>query len=167
MVENPSRVRLTKAAAAIPSLILIAMISVVGGCSRGGPKLYSATGQVTFNDEPLANAAVVFAPDDPQSSARLATGRTDATGTFKLETNLRPGATEGNYAVAVVATEENDSLTERPEAPVPPVKAKKIQRPKSLIPQQFANPKQSGLSYTVLPHGRNYFEIHLTGTVPQ
>ena len=148
-------------------LVLIALIGANSGCSDGGPKLFPATGQVTFNDKPLANAGVVFGPTDLTSSALLATARTDTNGAFTLVTDLRPGATEGKYTVTISAIDETQLASQKPEDLMKPDAAQNFKPPKSLIPTKYNNPKDSGLSYSVSPSEKNHFDIKLTGTAPK
>lgn len=153
---------------AVSLLVLIVLIGTSsGGCSHGGPKLYTATGQVMFNDEPLANAGIVFFPDDPADSALLATGRTDANGKFTLVTNMRHGIAEGDYTAIVSAMKEDGPASQGQKALPQTVKAKQFQPPKLLIPKKYADAKESGLFFTVLANGKNHFEIKLSGTPPE
>jgi hypothetical protein len=128
--------------------------------------LLRATGQVTFNGKPLIDAGVVFSPNDAQSSAILATGRTDESGEFILETNLRHGAAAGAYNVAVFATNERSS-PKTPEDMQKLVKTESAKPPQSSIPLKYSNPNESGLSYSVSASGKNRFDIKLTGTAPR
>lgn len=147
-------------------LVLFTLFGSGSGCSEGGPRLFKATGKITFNDKPLVNAGVVFSPADQSLSGILAVGRTDATGAFTLSTDTRSGTAEGNYSVTVYATEENQAVTKSSEDLLTRAPTREFKPPK-LIPEKYTNPKESGLSFNVSATGRNHFEINLTGDAPQ
>ncbi len=62
-------------------------------------------GRVTLDGKPVAGATILFVPE-PGSSARPATGFTDAEGNFRL-TTFRPndGAVVGAYKIVVTKSE--------------------------------------------------------------
>ena len=45
-------------------LILAVIVVLFAGCGDGGPKLVKAGGAVKYNGAPLAEADVVFVPDE-------------------------------------------------------------------------------------------------------
>ena len=152
-------------------LVLIVLMGFTIGCSDSGPRLFEATGKLTLNDKPLANASIIFSPAEQSPTVLLATGRTDAEGAFALITDLRPGATAGKYTVTISATEEiaaapksqsknkeNSSMLREGDMPKPT---------KSLIPLKYTKLEESGLSFTVDAAGKNQFEIKLTGSPPK
>lgn len=72
-------------------------VLVLGGCG-GGLALAPVEGLVTLNGAPVADAAVMFAP---QPSGPVATGVTDATGRFTLHTTNDLGALIGEHRVTI------------------------------------------------------------------
>ena len=149
-------------------LALIAL--TVAGCSGGGDRLAvsPASGTVTYEGQPVANAQVVFRS---KGSAPAATASTAADGRFRLSTyEEHDGAAPGTYLVTVVKLE--GGATTDPNAPFDPVAdmeaaAKSANQPapapaKSLIPEKYATPSQTPLEFTVQASGNNEFKIELT-----
>jgi hypothetical protein len=81
----------------IALLGIVALMSVVG-CASG---LASAEGVVTLDGTPVEGATVSFVPVD-DTVGRLANGRTDSSGRFRLSTSGKPGAKPGDYKVTVI-----------------------------------------------------------------
>jgi hypothetical protein len=136
-------------------LALLWLVLFIGaGCGRSGElPTVKAGGVVKVDDQPLANANVIFTP----ATGRAATGQTAADGTFTLST-YRPGdgAIIGHHHVTVIARETGDGQTDRPGAPG-------IELPgKSLIPEKYGNTGTSGLEFDVTESGENTFQILLT-----
>jgi hypothetical protein len=105
---------------------------------------------VTYNGQPLADAAVVFTPDN----GRLASGVTNGGGRFELSTfGENDGALIGKHSVTITA---NASYvpTMWPDPPAPPPKGPKI-------PARYSTPGQSGLEAEVNPGGPNEFTFEL------
>ena len=62
--------------------------------------LTPASGKVTYQGKPVEGASVVFVPEKGPPG----TGVTDATGTYTISTNGKPGATPGKNQVTVAKT---------------------------------------------------------------
>jgi hypothetical protein len=121
------------------------------GCGPSGPETAEVTGLVTFNGQPLPDAAVVFTPDN----GRLASGVTDSEGRFELSTfGENDGALIGKHIVTITA---NASYipTMWPDPPAPPPKGPKI-------PARYGSPGQSGLEADVKSGGPNELTFELT-----
>lgn len=74
------------------------------GCG-GGLGTVPAGGSVTVDGKPAEGVLVLFTPDSPEGMP--ASGVTDATGTFKLTTEINgDGALPGAYKVAISKYEE-------------------------------------------------------------
>ena len=71
----------------VPALLLLAYV----GCSSSGPDIAYVSGRVTMDGKPLAQATVVFIPED----GRPAGARTDADGRYVL--NFTAGTFEMGY----------------------------------------------------------------------
>ena len=79
-------------------LAVFGLLTVVAaGCGPSAPKLYPASGTVTYEEKPLANATVIFIPQ----SGRPSMATTDASGKYTISTNGKPGAPLGTYNVTV------------------------------------------------------------------
>ena len=76
--------------------LLIGVCLLISGCSESGPEIASVKGKVTMDGKPLANAAVVFIPEN----GRPAGARTDAEGNYELNfTQGRKGTMPGKNQV--------------------------------------------------------------------
>ena len=136
--------------------------AVVAGC--GGPampKVYPATGTVTYKGEPLADATVSFVP----SVGAPSDGKTDAQGKFTIMTNGKPGARAGACKVTVSKFAGASSM---PAAPKPEdmmkmyEKKKKGEVEKGEIPAKYGRPDTSGLGAEVTTDGaKNVFNFDL------
>jgi len=78
-------------------LVLLALACIVG-C--GGMK--SVNGIVTLDGKPLEGATVSFNPED--GKGEVASGMSNASGEFTLNTRGKPGINPGNYKVTVTKT---------------------------------------------------------------
>ena len=137
------------------------LICVVGGC--GGPKWIKTDlveGKVTLNGEPVADATVGFTPTTPGGGAP-AYARTDAAGTYKLQTpegKPEAGTIPGEYVVMVSKV-----------VPVPTGKMIKasdgkmveVTVPKSMIPELYGKKDKTPFKVQVVP-GKNRFDFELT-----
>ena len=124
-------------------LVILGLIAV-SGCK--GPKikgLVPVRGTVTYNGEPLEGAAVCFTPKEFQTGDRLATGKTDAKGTFELRTIGELGILPGEYVVVLVKNEASPGNQTPPPGRPAPVQVK------SLIPKRYGDPKTTDLNVVV------------------
>ena len=79
-------------------LFLAIVVGLVCGCGQTGPELGQVVGVVTYEGEPLADARVVFKPEQGRTSAAM----TDAEGKYQLlYTPNRPGALIGGHSVSI------------------------------------------------------------------
>jgi hypothetical protein len=145
------------------SFSLLAALCLAGltGCGEGTGTV-PVTGTVTLDGQPLSGAAVVFAPprDSPGTPAR---GTTDASGNFALTTFApKDGAIPATYDVGVSKTEgvedapvlpedeaERDAMLTGAGMTAEEMMSMERRKPKSLIPDKYANPKRSGISIEV------------------
>ena len=131
-----------------PLGLLLACLPWLAGC--GGPTI-KCTGQVLLDDKPLADAAVMFIPKD---GSRVATGRTDSEGCFRLTTfNPGDGTFPGEHQVTVTAfvpklakagaggVDEESSGTGDDALDFVPIVW--------VAPQHYSRPDSSGLTATV------------------
>ncbi len=85
------------------------LLAGVPGCGSGKPSwehVFTTTGSLTFNGQPIEGAVLVFTPKDesiPSTVRPMA--RTDASGHFEVGTyDIADGAPEGDYDVVVTWT---------------------------------------------------------------
>lgn len=139
----------------------MAGVSFVALSGCGGPALKDTvpvTGKVTHNGEPIEGAMVTFLP---QGDHRAASGRTNASGIYKL-TTLEPedGAMPGPYRVSISKTEVSASRGSDDEPPPsinpewPPLTATE------LVPVKYKHADSSGLTAEV-SQGKNEINFEL------
>lgn len=136
-------------------LVCSLLIGLVVGCG-GGPPPIPASGTITFEGEPVADASVLFTPTGSGVEARLpATGKTDAQGKFKLTTKTPgDGAIPGDYVVSVTPDTAEASEDDYSEPAPPP------------FPEQFTSATGSTLKVTVASGGANDFPLSLDSSSP-
>ena len=82
---------------------------ILGCPGNKGPKVYPVSGTITMDGQPLPGAKVVFMPTNPGGPALSATGQTDESGKFTVQTSsgtAAGGTTEGEYKVTVRKTRD-------------------------------------------------------------
>ena len=133
-------------------VMLIASLSGCGGANER--KLAPVSGTVRYRGEPLANASVVFVPEE--NGVRGANGTTDREGRYRLSTfETNDGARIGSYRVAIRAVESPADSRENPRADQ--LKPKPV---KLLTPARYNAVHTSGLTAEVVA-GKNVFEFDL------
>jgi hypothetical protein len=128
--------------------LLLLILAVVAGCSRGTVALPKATvsGTVTRQGKPLVGGWIIFL----HSSGQGVGGDISTDGTFKLD------AFQGKNQVAIECF--------APEQPGSSVKAgpRSVTPRKSLIPIRYAEVATSGLTLEVKPGDNDKAEFTLT-----
>ena len=123
---------------------------MLSGCGQPdhGFNLAQVSGTITYNGEPLDDALVAF---DPEGGGRIASGRTDAEGHYKLTTvDEYDGAIVGRHGVRVVKR----VAAKAPHLPQPDAYA-------PLIPEKYFNVSTSGLTAEVVDGESNVFNFTL------
>ena len=146
MTTSPSRFRND---AMRNTLVILAFLILITGCARSP---LPVQGTLTVDGRPLANANVIFVPDDPDGKS--ATGTTDASGAFRLTTfKLHDGAMRGSYKVTVTHSERieipadiKDPDEQKAFLASQPVKP-------SVIPQAYTQSDQTPLKHRVPEDG--------------
>ena len=141
--------------AAIPVLL-------IAGCSRhpasNRPQTVPVKGRLTLGGQPLARATISFQPDGKGNGA---SGITDDSGAYALSTfAARDGAVPGKYKVAVTKMDDAPSGKDMNESGyAPPTESSPP--PKSVVPEQYADPGKSGLTAEVAAGAANSFDFDL------
>jgi hypothetical protein len=77
----------------------VALLILIAGCGKSGPRIAPVHGRVTLDGQPLANADIKFQPDGPE---RPSVGRTDGEGHYDLMFKRgQPGAVVGMHRVQI------------------------------------------------------------------
>ena len=166
-------------------LAVIGLLAAVSaGCGPSAPKLYPASGTVTFEGKPVEGASVLFIPQ----AGRPSMATTDASGKFTVTTNGKPGAPLGTYLVTV--TKQSGGAAATPAASISPQQGgaepseeekqrmmmkqreemesqlatmRSGSKSQNVLPAKYANPEASGLSVTVTAdETKNVFDLPLT-----
>jgi hypothetical protein len=133
----------------------------IAGCGQDGvegrPKLYPASGVVTYQGKPVAGATVTFFPENQQLPS--ASAKTNANGKYVLQTfEADDGVVAGPHKVSIMkweieAFQVNEDEGDANFKPAPP--------PKALVPANYANPGTSKLQATVEESRSNTFDFDL------
>jgi hypothetical protein len=136
----------------------ICLLLCACGCTpaTNNPTTFPVSGVVTLKGKPLADADVVFVPENQGGQAAF--GKTDATGTYKL-TTFAPGdgAVEGKYKVKVSKLDTSKSggsgkvfsSSEEELEFYNPEDGDKVQISKNLVPKKFTDHNTSALTHAV------------------
>lgn len=127
------------------TLILAVWSVVAAGCSDpAAPRCHKVSGRVLLNDQPLAEALVVFHPlGVPPKEAPKPMAHTNEEGRFELTTLMSgDGAQVGEYAVTIELREPRT------------VGEEVVRDGPNLLPARYANPQFSELRYSVVA-GKN------------
>jgi hypothetical protein len=117
-------------------VFLAAAAIFVAGCNRSGLDLAPVEGVVTFNGSPVAEAGIMFAPQ--QGPTAMAT--TDAEGKFTLTTANHEGALIGPHRVSISKVET---------IAIPQPRGFPLYQHKSHIPEKYADLSTSELTADV------------------
>ena len=138
------------------------------GCGGGDlPTTVPVTGTVTLDGNPVEGATVNFMSE---TENRLASGTTDASGKFTLQTivgsQTTPGAVVGSHGVAVLKSESGGQMTEDPKAMMEQMTTNPAitsdYTPKYIIPAKYNNPTMSGIRVEVTQDGPNDITLELS-----
>jgi hypothetical protein len=143
-------------------IVAAVAVLLVAGCSQkpasNRPQTVPVKGTITLKGQPLAKATVSFQPDGKGSGA---SGITDDSGGFVLSTfAAKDGAVPGKYKVAVTKMDDTPSGKDMNDAGYAPPTASSPP-PKSLVPEQYADPAKSGLTAEVATGAANAFDFDL------
>jgi hypothetical protein len=129
-----------------------------GGSKQGQRPTVQVTGEVTYKGAPVTRGEVKFIPANrEEAGARVAFGPLDAQGRYRLSTyGDGDGAILGNYAVTIESRVEAPPEGKKETADGRPAG----QRPKSLVPERYADPQTSRLTAEV-KQGSNHLNFTL------
>lgn len=137
----------------------VALSMGAAGClgSPDAPPTAPVSGIVTVKGQPKAGLNVTF---QPEAGGRPASGITDENGEFTLTTfNTGDGAIVGTHQAGVAAgsVDENES----PPMPGFPGYEEWMKKQREAIDPKYADPKKSGLTYTVPEEGLSDLKIEI------
>ena len=141
-------------------LLLAGSIAWVGCAPAGLEGTIAASGTVTHNGQAVEGATVVFSPE---GEGRAASGLTDASGRFQLQT-LTPedGVMPGKYQVAISKTQVEGAMSEEESQAYAAKHGKSPEvTVKELLPEKYKSPASSGLTAEVTAGGKNEFTFDL------
>jgi hypothetical protein len=104
----------------------LALLGLGAGCGSsdgGGPALVPATGKVTFKNEGLTAASIVFTPDAEKGNrGQMATAVLQQDGSFTMETYPKgAGVVPGAYKVSVITRRPDAELEKYKDAKTTPL----------------------------------------------
>ncbi len=158
------------------SLAALPLLLLLTGCGGGDhPDLYTVSGTVTYNGQPVEGASVQFVK---VGSSRSSRATTDAEGHYKLGTyEDGDGAPAGEYVVIVTKREKSTETEDDIDAVLPgnrdddqsgvdPIASiepdEEAAEPKSLLPEKYGNPSTTPFQkMSVTAEGPNEFELKL------
>ena len=146
--------RTVSVAAAV--VVTIGSVVFLPGCGRSGFDTVAVKGRVTYEGEPLVGGLVIFYAVD-RTQGHPAKARIAPDGTFVVKTlSNTPGLVPGEYKVAVL-------LQKLPMYGSTPEQIAAAAANKMVLPERFADPETSGLSFTVQPgQGTQTYNIDLS-----
>ena len=122
------------------SILGLAFLLTSLGCERGPEPLVAVSGQVSYGGKPLPTGTVAFTPDPQRGGTGQAVhAEIQKDGSYRLRTGGLDGVAAGWYRVTVLAVEQ--PLVELPKD--------SFLIPRSLIPEKYRDPEQSGLTREV------------------
>ena len=144
-------------------------VALLTGCGKKDdkeiPETAPVSGTVTYNGSAVDGATVTLQPAAGSSGLKPATGTTDASGKFTVQTfvsgaDFAAGAMPGDYAVTVTKQSGTamtpDQMLEATESGASP------EKPANELPEQYADPSTSGLTATVGAAGLPDLKLELT-----
>ncbi len=148
-------------------------VSIIGCGGPAGPTAYKVSGSVTYQGSAVVGAVVSLVPESATTPVRSsgaaaspgASGRTDDLGQFSLTTFISgDGALPGSYKVTVSKVNGSQPVGSGAEDDwdnyVPPDGKPSTSVAKNLLPEKYAAPHSTPLTFTV-QEGDNRLDITL------
>ncbi len=157
-------------AGVVSAAALIGVLATVG-CGSSRPSTYQVTGTVTYEGDPVEGATVSFASTDPET--RGAMGVTDSQGQYELTTfEKADGALPGEFKVRVFKYDREPEEVEMSDGPpdqiiedmpddYEPEAYEEAEPAQHLLPEEYASPASTPLSFTVEASDENVYDIDL------
>jgi hypothetical protein len=162
------------------AVLLLVLTAFQAGCG-GADKPVKIQGTVTLDGQPLPGATVTFLPSK-DTAGRIAAGRTESDGSFRLTTyKTDDGALRGQYQVTVVVAEEIPGSNVggnpfemdpkamkayfskgSPEGRAKDAAEAKSRKKVSTVPAIYADPLKTPLKETVPPDGPVKIDLRST-----
>jgi hypothetical protein len=132
------------------SLVSLVAVAVgLSGCGSGDG-LVPVHGKVFYKGQPLTHGTIVFTPDTSHgTSGPLASAEIQADGTYRLTSGAAAGAIAGWHRVTVLSVEPREGNGPR------------FTVPRSLLPEKYRDPVQSGLTCEIKPGKENGINFNL------
>jgi hypothetical protein len=132
------------------SAVCLASFSGCGGSTAGGPKIVPVAGVVSYKNAPVANADLVFYPENGPAGI----GKTDAAGKFQIKTNGQLGGVPGKNKVTVGSKQESA---------IPPSDGRAIEfAKKSTLPKKYSSEAETDLVLEITATGNPDLKLDLT-----
>lgn len=149
------------------AMLTLLLTGCTGGEAEGvREQVYRASGRITMEGAPVADAIVSFSPKGSQPAA---TGRTNANGEYTLTTySGEDGAAAGDFVVLVVKSpkpaDADPDAAHDAEGPDGAMHAAQPGEDESAseLPARYKSKEESPLEATVTPDGDNTFSFDLT-----
>jgi len=127
------------------------LLSVFLTLLEAGPRCHPVQGKVVYQNQPLAEAMVVFHPlTAPAEKFPQPIGQTDAAGHFVLTTlKSGDGAPVGEYSITVELREPRQ------------IGEEVVRDGRNLLPAMYASPKETPLRHKVISGQNDVQEIKL------
>ncbi|MDR1478355.1 MAG: carboxypeptidase-like regulatory domain-containing protein [Planctomycetaceae bacterium] len=149
-------------------LFVFSLLILIAGCGQSGrlKGLVPASGTLTFNNQPVAQATIIFSPQSGNNTARAASATTDANGNFTMMTlNPADGVFPGNYLVTVEKTETTGEYREEEGSDSRSQKIIDTRQIKDLLPVKYNNINTTDLSISVPEKGNKEIVLELSGEI--
>jgi hypothetical protein len=141
---------------------------VVSGCNSAPDNIAPASGIVTLDGKPVAEARVMFYP---VGGARSSHATTNDKGEFKVSTfGVHDGALVGRHLVTVTKIDTAAQVKVDPAegymgagygAMMSPEALKKNAKPKQTLPAKYATKESSGIEVEIVKGQTNNFPLNL------
>jgi len=139
-------------------------VLLAAGCAA---KTIPTKGILTLDGKPLANASVVFVPEE--GAKHEATGQTGPDGSFQMTTfRLNDGVLRGSYKITVHYSEPvklPEGLTNPTDVQKAMAEAVAARPPTSIVPEIYSRPDLTPLKHKVPDDGDVKLELR-TGAAP-
>ncbi len=137
---------------------LVAVALMGCGGAPAGPVVVPVTGVITLDGAPLADAKVLFLPNEKTSNP--CTGTTDAAGKYTLTQSTFQGATPGSYKVTVEVYQQKDGKPVPEEMKNDMMQLIAMGRAKQILPPKYADASKTTLTAEVTePKAEVNFEL--------